>query len=154
MAIDPRLSQVTRVTAMRRDKAERAMAKSAATHRSREEALDNARREEEQMQSQLDAAHDSFRADPSNPQAQLWRQIAKERRETARMEVIERVELRDQSEEELAQAKLQFQRSNERHRISEQAVVTDRKQHRKILEEREADEMQGCSRPSSDGAWK
>ncbi len=154
MAIDPRLAQVTRVTAMRRDKAERAMAKSADIYRSREEALNMARQEEEQMQSQLDAAHDSFRADPSNPQAQLWRQIAKDRRETARTEVVERAGLRDQSQAELAEAKVKYQQSNERHRLSEEAVHKDKKQHRKILEEREADEMQGCSRPNDNGAWK
>lgn len=154
MAIDPRLSQVTRVTAMRRDKAERAMAKSAEIVRSREEALDAARQEEQQMQSQLDAAHQSFRDDPSNPQAQLWRQIAKERRETARTETEERTELRDQSQAELAEAKVKFQQSNERHRLSQEAEHKDKKQHRKILEEREADEMQGCSRPNDNGAWK
>ena len=154
MAIDPRLAQVTRVTAMRRDKAERAMAQSAAIHRAREEALDIARQEEVQKQVQLDVAHQSFRADPSNPQAQLWRQIAKERREQARTETLERSDLRDQSQTELAQAKITFQQSNERHRLSQEAVDKDKKQHRKILEEREADEMQGCSRPTNNGAWK
>lgn len=154
MAIDPRLAQVTRVTAMRRDKAERAMAQSAATHRSREEALNIARQEEMQKQVQLDAAHQSFRADPSNPQAQLWRQIAKERREIARTETRERSDLRDQSQVELAQAKVTFQQSNERHRLSQEAVHKDKKQHLKIVEEREADEMQGCSRPTDNGAWK
>lgn len=154
MAIDPRLGQVTRVTALRRDKAERTMAQSAVTHRAREDALDDARREEGRMQDQLDAAHQSFRSDPSNPQAQLWRQIAKERREAARTEVTERTDLRDQSEEALVEAKLQFQRSSERHRLSEEAVHKDLRQHRKIMEDREADEMQGVSRPQSNGSRK
>ena len=154
VAINSRLGWVTRVTAMRRDKAERAMAKSAAAHRLREEALQEARREEDQMQTQLDSAHQSFRSDPSNPQTQLWREIAKERRESARTETRERVELRNQSEQELDDAKSQFLRSNERHRISEEAVRKAKIQHRKMLEEKEADEMQGCSRPSQGGALK
>ena len=143
MAIDPRLGQVTRVTALRRDKAERAMAQSAATHRAREEALAEAKRDEARTAQQLDAAHQAFRADPGCAQAQLWRQISKEQRERARVETTERTDMRDQSEEALDDAKLQFQRSNERHRLSEEAVRTDLVQHRKRIEEREADELQG-----------
>lgn len=143
MAIDPRLGQVTRVTALRRDKAERAMAQSAATHRAREEALEEAKRDEARTEQQLDAAHQAFRADPGCAQAQLWRQISKEQRERARLETAERGELRDQSEEALDDAKMQFQRSNERHRLSQEAVRMDLVQHRKLMEEREADELQG-----------
>lgn len=143
MAIDPRLGQVTRVTALRREKAERAMAQSAATHRAREEALKDAKRDEARTEQQLDAAHQAFRADPGCAQAQLWRQISKEQRDRARVETSERTDMRDQSEEALGEAKLQFQRSNERHRLSEDAVRMDLVQHRKMMEEREADELQG-----------
>lgn len=151
MAIDPRLDQVKRVTALRRDKAERAMAQSAATHRAREEALDLARQDEAKSEDLLDAAHESFRADPACVQTQLWRQIAKERREAARSEVAERADMRDQAQEELATAKMQFQRSNERHRLSEDAVRKATSQHRKALEDKEADEMQGVSRAAPSG---
>lgn len=151
MAIDPRLDQVKRVTALRRDKAERAMAQSAATHRAREEALDLARQDEAKSEDLLDAAHESFRADPACAQTQLWRQIAKERREAARSEVAERADMRDQAQEELNSAKMQFQRSNERHRLSEDAVRKATNQHRKALEDKEADEMQGVSRAAPSG---
>lgn len=151
MAIDLRLGQVTRVTGLRRDKAERAMAQSAATHRAREEALEEAKRDEARTEQQLDAAHQAFRADPGCAQAQLWRQISKEQRERARVETAERVEMRDQSEEALGEAKLQFQRSNERHRLSQDAVRKDIIQHRKTVEEREADELQGMGQASGNG---
>ena len=146
MAIDPRLAQVSRVTALRRDKAEREMAQSAAAHRAREEALEAARLEEAQSQTKLDMAHQIFRDNPSCPQTQLWRQISKEKREEARGEVADRVTMRDESEEELVRAKVQFQRANERHRLSEDTVRKAKIDHARAMEEKEADEMQGGSK--------
>ncbi len=154
MAIDPRLDQVTRVTGLRRDKAEREMAQSASVHQAREEALEAARREEEQSQARLDAAHQTFRANPGCPQTRLWREIARDRREEARGEVTERANMRDASEEDLVRAKMQFQRANERHRLSEEAVRSAKITHRRALEEKEADEMQGASRPAGNGLSK
>ena len=105
--------------------------------------MEEAKRDEARTEQQLDAAHQAFRADPGCAQAQLWRHISKEQRERARVETAERGELRDQSEEALDDANMQFQRSNERHRLSQEAVRMDLVQHRKLMEEREADELQG-----------
>ncbi len=154
MAIDPRLGQVTRVTALRRDKAEREMAQSASVHQAREEALETARKAEMRQLEMLAAARETFRANPGCAQAQLWQQIAKERREEARGEVAERASMRDLSEEDLARARAQFQRANERHRLSEDAVRVAKIQHRRALEEKEADEMQGATRPMGNGLLK
>ena len=62
--------------------------------------------------------------------------------------------MRDLSEEDLARARAQFQRANERHRLSEDAARVAKIQHRRALEEKEADEMQGATRPMGNGLLK